>query len=54
MPGDKSISHRGIIFGSIAQGKTRLQNFLMGEDCISTIRAFKNMGVCIEIQKITP
>lgn len=51
MPGDKSISHRGIIFGSIAQGKTRLQNFLMGEDCISTIRAFKNMGVCIEIQK---
>jgi len=49
VPGDKSISHRGVIFGSIAKGTTRLKNFLMGEDCISTIRAFREMGVSIEV-----
>lgn len=51
VPGDKSISHRGVIFGSIARGKTRLKNFLMGEDCISTIRAFREMGISTEILK---
>lgn len=48
VPGDKSISHRSIIFGSLAQGETYVENFLMGEDCISTINCFRAMGVEIE------
>ncbi|MDI1351644.1 MAG: 3-phosphoshikimate 1-carboxyvinyltransferase, partial [bacterium] len=48
VPGDKSISHRSIILGSIAQGTTIVDGFLDGEDCMATIKAFKAMGVNIE------
>jgi len=45
IPGDKSISHRAVMFGSIASGKTIVRNFLTGEDCLSTIDCFRKMGV---------
>ncbi|GEN85361.1 3-phosphoshikimate 1-carboxyvinyltransferase [Oceanobacillus sojae] len=48
VPGDKSISHRSIIFGSISHGITKVTNFLDGEDCLRTIDAFREMGVQIE------
>lgn len=48
VPGDKSISHRAVMFGSIAQGKTMIKNFLEGQDCLSTIACFEKMGVRIE------
>ncbi|MFQ9511017.1 MAG: 3-phosphoshikimate 1-carboxyvinyltransferase [Lachnospiraceae bacterium] len=48
IPGDKSISHRSIMFGSIASGITEVHNFLQGADCLSTISCFKEMGVAIE------
>jgi 3-phosphoshikimate 1-carboxyvinyltransferase len=48
IPGDKSISHRSIILGSIAKGKTEVTNFLNGEDCICTQKAFESLGVEIE------
>lgn len=48
IPGDKSISHRSIILGSIAKGNTEITNFLNGEDCICTQKAFENLGVEIE------
>lgn len=47
--GDKSISHRAIMFSSIAKGTTRIKNFLMGQDCLSTIDCFRKMGVDISI-----
>ncbi|MED4352649.1 3-phosphoshikimate 1-carboxyvinyltransferase [Schinkia azotoformans] len=47
VPGDKSISHRAIMFGSIAKGKTTVTGFLPGEDCLSTINCFRKMGVRI-------
>ncbi|WP_017755571.1 3-phosphoshikimate 1-carboxyvinyltransferase [Calidifontibacillus oryziterrae] len=47
VPGDKSISHRAVMFGSIAKGKTTITGFLPGEDCLSTISCFKKMGVTI-------
>jgi 3-phosphoshikimate 1-carboxyvinyltransferase len=47
IPGDKSISHRAVMFGSIAHGKTVIRNFLTGEDCLSTIDCFRKMGVSI-------
>lgn len=50
VPGDKSISHRAIIFGSLAQGKTKITRFLNGEDCLMTIKAFQAMGVKIDQQ----
>lgn len=46
---DKSISHRGVMLGSIAKGVTRIENFLTGEDCISTVNCFRSLGVDIEI-----
>ena len=46
--GDKSISHRAVMFGSLASGITEIEGFLPGEDCLSTIRCFRNMGVQIE------
>ena len=49
VPGDKSISHRAIMLGSIAHGITKIDNFLMGEDCLSTIECFRKMGVEIEV-----
>jgi len=48
MPGDKSISHRSIMFGAIADGVTTVSGFLEGEDCLATINAFRAMGVQID------
>ncbi len=48
IPGDKSISHRAIMFGSIAKGTTRIRNFLKGADCFSTIGCFRAMGIQID------
>lgn len=48
IPGDKSISHRAIMFGAISQGTTEVTNFLQGADCLSTISCFRNMGIEIE------
>lgn len=45
VPGDKSISHRAVMFGSLADGITRIENFLPGEDCLSTISCFRQLGV---------
>ncbi len=48
VPGDKSISHRAVILGAIAKGRTVIKNLLDCDDCRSTVRAFKNMGVHID------
>ena len=48
VPADKSISHRSIMFGAIAKGTTTVKNFLRGEDCLSTLNGFKELGVPIE------
>ena len=48
VPGDKSISHRAVMFGSLAQGDTRIRHFLTGADCLSTIGCFRAMGIDIE------
>ena len=48
--GDKSISHRAIMFSSISKGNNKISNFLMGQDCLSTISCFRKMGVDIDIQ----
>ena len=45
VPGDKSISHRSVMFGSIAKGVTEITGFLQGADCLSTIGCFSAMGV---------
>lgn len=47
--GDKSISHRAVMFSSISKGHNKISNFLMGEDCLSTISCFRKMGVDIQI-----
>lgn len=51
VPGDKSISHRAIIFGALSHGRTTISHFLDGEDCLRTIDAFQSMGVRIQIKK---
>ena len=51
IPGDKSISHRAVMFGSLAEGTTRISNFLEGADCLSTISCFRKMGINIENTK---
>lgn len=48
IPGDKSISHRAVMFGSLAKGSTRVTHFLQGADCLSTISCFRKLGVEIE------
>ena len=48
IPGDKSISHRSVMFGSIAKGTTEISHFLQGADCLSTIDCFRKMGIQIE------
>jgi 3-phosphoshikimate 1-carboxyvinyltransferase len=48
VPGDKSISHRAIMLGALAEGTTRVQGFLEGEDSLATLQAFRDMGVVIE------
>lgn len=45
IPGDKSISHRAIMLGSLAKGTTEIHNFLQGADCLSTISCFEKMGI---------
>ncbi len=52
VPPDKSISHRAIMFGSIAKGITRVKNFLAAEDCLRTIKAFQDMGISIKTQSL--
>lgn len=49
VPGDKSVSHRSVMFGSIAEGKTTVSGFLLGEDCLRTIDCFQKLGVDIEV-----
>ncbi|HWL22783.1 MAG TPA: 3-phosphoshikimate 1-carboxyvinyltransferase [Ureibacillus sp.] len=49
VPGDKSISHRSVMFGAIAKGKTTVSGFLLGEDCLSTIDCFRKLGVDIDV-----
>ncbi len=49
LPGDKSISHRAVIFSSISEGRSRISNFLHGEDCLSTVNAMRAAGVEIEV-----
>ena len=53
MPGDKSISHRAILFSSLAKGNTEIDGFMMGEDCLCTIDCFRKMQVSIEILPTT-
>jgi 3-phosphoshikimate 1-carboxyvinyltransferase len=48
VPGDKSISHRSIMFGALAEGSTEITGFLESGDCLSTIECFKKMGIQIE------
>ncbi len=48
VPGDKSISHRSIMLGSLAEGITHVEGFLEGEDALATLQAFRDMGVVIE------
>ena len=48
IPGDKSISHRSVMFGSLSRGTTEIHHFLEGADCLSTIACFRSMGVDVE------
>lgn len=48
IPGDKSISHRSVMFGALAKGTTEITHFLQGADCLSTIGCFREMGIEIE------
>ena len=49
VPGDKSISHRAVMFGALAQGTTRIDGFLSGADCLSTVNCFRRLGIRIGI-----
>lgn len=51
VPGDKSISHRAVMFGALANGTTEIEGFLPGADCLSTIACFRSMGIEIEQQE---
>ena len=51
VPGDKSISHRAVMFGALADGDTHITGFLMGEDCLSTISCFRKMGIGIDVSE---
>ena len=48
VPGDKSISHRAVMFGALSKGTTEVTNFLQGADCLSTINCFRRLGIAIE------
>lgn len=50
IPGDKSISHRAVMFGALAEGLTEVEGFLPGADCLSTIDCFRRMGILVEEQ----
>ncbi len=49
VPGDKSISHRAVMLGALARGRTRIHNFLPGDDCLSTVRCFRALGVAVDL-----
>lgn len=51
VPGDKSISHRAVMFGALSNGTTEITNFLNGADCLSTIDCFRRLGIDIETTK---
>jgi len=51
VPGDKSISHRSVMLGSITKGVTHVSGFLTGADCLSTISCFKKLGIDIEVDE---
>ena len=51
VPGDKSISHRAVMLGSIAKGKTEITGFLSGADCLSTVDCFRRLGVDISVRE---
>lgn len=53
VPGDKSISHRAVMFGALSEGKTEITNFLQGADCLSTICCFRQLGIEIENRNST-
>lgn len=53
VPGDKSISHRSVMFGALADGLTEAEHFLTGADCLSTIACFRSMGIEIEQSEST-
>lgn len=48
MPGDKSISHRAVMLGALAEGTTRVFNFLRSEDCLATVRCFQELGIRVD------
>jgi 5-enolpyruvylshikimate-3-phosphate synthase len=48
VPGDKSMSHRSIMLGSVAEGVTEVEGFLEGQDALATLQAFRDMGVKID------
>ncbi len=50
IPGDKSISHRAVMLGSLAEGTTEITNFLRGADCLSTMDCFRKMGIQIDVK----
>ena len=52
VPGDKSISHRAVMLGALAQGETVVNNFLPGADCLATIECFRKMGIEIKNEKL--
>lgn len=51
VPGDKSISHRSVMFGALCEGITHITGFLPGDDCLATIDCFRKMGVRIDVEK---
>ena len=51
VPGDKSISHRSVMFASLAKGTSEITNFLEGADCLSTIDCFRKLGIAIDFEK---
>ncbi|WP_124727351.1 3-phosphoshikimate 1-carboxyvinyltransferase [Staphylospora marina] len=51
VPGDKSVSHRAVMLGALAEGTSEIEGFLPGDDCLSTVRCFRQMGV--EIEQVT-
>src|SRR3954471_22721468 len=53
MPGDKSISHRALMFGAIAEGVTEIEGFLDGADCLNTLAAIRAMGVQVDAASAT-
>jgi len=52
VPGDKSISHRSVMIGAMAAGTTEIENFLPGQDCLSTVRCVRQLG--IEVEELSP